>query len=911
MCVSVYWRRCDSALPFKTMSRIALLHITLFYTLAVIVIVSPRHVQNPEHNTQQDDSKSGKPGEYLWYKTGSEQKVAKSFIMKSTQERVVKQTSHSDGNEEFNSGVIPVEEENDLSGSGEPSEVEYMSGSGSYPSSYMVSVDDSDGNSISKGPTGETPSESLETSGENENDFSGENRKEDTGEETEISAEHEMKEQDSSGSADVEQEDANDRDTHKTENEGRVKPLSPAVDKDVTNPKRRNEIYRKSKVTKGNSESEYDKLLKDFKNDGDLGLDLENDDDYDDGDLDDALNEEEANLLVSEGNKDEAGGSKSTIAHRDHDGGDLSSMFRGFPGARSVKSAKSLHKKTGTSKMKEILSKLDSDIFRGYKSEEYVQKHSERHRDYHKQYHHQENNTTKEESSQVLSHHAQNGIFNGSLSNVTLEAQKVKPKQQPQNKNYHVYDHHHRHHHHHHHHHQHDHHHHHHHHHHQHETHKDVTGENQISAGNHPLQSNSSAQYSSVQYPSIYYPAPSSGPAVAAPPQPYPEENSLMQFSQQSSNGYEYHAVKNADTAGAVCLDGSTPGYYLRQGSGKGNKNWIIYLQGGAWCDSEESCLGRSRMHLGSSLFFKPLGNPGGILSSSNKENPEFYDWNVAYLPYCDGSSFAGNRSDPVQVEGSLLYFRGLRILDSTISELLSDTNLKVANHVIFSGTSAGGLAVMLHADFVRSKLPKQVHFRALADSGFFLDTASRKQKGQRKFRKIMQSVFKLHDCTDGVPQHCVKNTSGKKLWKCIFPQYFLRFVKSSLFVVNPLYDSWQLGNIWEIPCARHPYSCTKKELKQIKKFRKTTLKAMKGVIKGSSNIALFADSCVDHGQVIFNAQWNTIKVMRKSISSLFSKWYPKPKKDMYFIDEDKYPANPTCVTKDVDKRSEILTEGF
>jgi len=903
------------------MRHIALLHITLFYTLAVIVVVSPRHIQNSEHNTQQDDSKSGKPGEYLWYKTGSERKVAKSFIAKATQGRVVEQlTSDPNGNEDLNSGVIPAEEENDLSGSGEPSQAEYMSGSGSYPTSYMVNVHGTDG-SLGQRSNGETPNKNLETSGENDQqqdennaDFSGESKKEDTGEETE-SSEHEVTEQDSSGSIHVEQEDTNDRDTHKTEHKRKMKPLAPAVDKEVTSPKRRSEIYGKSKVTKGNSDSEYDKLFKDFKNDGDLGLDLEDDDDN--GDLDDALNEEEARLLVSEGDKEEAGGSKSTIAHRDHDGGDLSSMFRGFS-ADSSSSGESVHKNTRTSKVKEIISKLDSDIFRGHKSEKHVQHHSEKHRDYRKQYyHHQENNTAKEaESSPALSHHDQNGIFNGSLSNVTLEAQKVKPTQQPRKKYHHLYDHHHRNHHHHYHYHQHHHRHHHRHHHHHHhhqletETQKDDTGENQIPARSHLHQSNSSAQYS-VQYPTIYYPAPTSGPVVAAQSQSYPEENSLMQFYQQSSNGYEYHAVKNADTSGAVCLDGSTPGYYLRRGSGKGNKNWIIYLQGGAWCETEETCLHRSRMHLGSSLFFKPLGNPGGILSNNSKENPEFYDWNVAYLPYCDGSSFSGNRSEPVQFKGSLLYFRGLRILDSTIAELLSDTNLKEASHVIFSGTSAGGLAVMLHADFVRSKLPKKVNFRALADSGFFLDTASRKQKGQRKFRKIMQNVFKLHDCTDGVPQHCVKNTSGKKLWKCIFPQYFLRFVKSRLFVVNPLYDSWQLGNIWEIPCARHPYSCTKKELKQIKKFRKTTLKAMKGVIKGSSNIALFADSCIDHGQVIFNAQWNTIKVMHKSIASTFSKWYYKPKKEMYFIDEDKYPANPTCVTKDVEKRSEIFTEGF
>lgn len=415
----------------------------------------------------------------------------------------------------------------------------------------------------------------------------------------------------------------------------------------------------------------------------------------------------------------------------------------------------------------------------------------------------------------------------------------------------------------------------------------------------------------------MYNPAPSSGPvldtATTQPAQPgtySPEEVSVLQYYKQPSNGFTYHAVRDADKVGAVCLDGSTPGYYVRQGSGKGSKNWVIYLQGGAWCESEQACLGRSRMHLGSSLFFKPFGNPGGILSNSAKENPEFHNWNVAYLPYCDGSSFSGNRSDPVEVEGSLLYFRGFRILDSTISELLSDTNLKEARHVAFSGTSAGGLAVMLHADYVRSRLPRKVHFRSLADSGFFLDTSSRKNKRQKKFRKTMQSVFKLHDCTDGVPQNCVHKKSGKDLWKCIFPQYFLPFVKSRLFIVNSLYDSWQLSHIWEIPCASNPYSCSKKDVKLIKKFRQKTLKAMKPVF-ASSNIGLYVDSCIDHGQVIFNAQWNSIKVQHKSIASSFAKWFHKPTKTEFFIDEDDYPANPTCIIKDVARRSEIITEGF
>ena len=33
----------------------------------------------------------------------------------------------------------------------------------------------------------------------------------------------------------------------------------------------------------------------------------------------------------------------------------------------------------------------------------------------------------------------------------------------------------------------------------------------------------------------------------------------------------------------------------------------------------------------------------GGFLSGDQTVNPDFYDWNVAYVKYCDGASFAGN----------------------------------------------------------------------------------------------------------------------------------------------------------------------------------------------------------------------------------------------------------------------------
>ena len=852
---------------FLSWSNFAFLYV--FYALVFITNVSSRHIHDSDSENEQDPSKSGKPGEYLWYMTSSDSRVAKSSVPKTVHDFELNEDSGEGSSLNGNS----------ISGSGEPSgessregiESYSLSGSGSYPTSYMIDVSDDTG-------TGQGQDKSKKNVREDNRD-----------KEVESSTELKTNEGDSSGSGNNEEGSSlahySTQDVKSNGNEGNVKIVTPTIE-EMKNSLRRSEISRKKKVERLKEDGEYDDLFKDFGTEGDLGPGL---DDDDSDDLDDSLSEEEAKLLIPKEDEEDDGKSKSEIGRPDQVKKELSPTFRGFLHVESTKHKKnSKHVQSRTSNVKEILSKLDIDVFKGNQSNEHVEDQRAKHAKLDVSQHEKANESKEADASRALSHHADSGIFNGSVSGVTLEAEKVKKRPI---------------------------HHHHHHHHHRHKPHPHKRHRqhhdyhhrhhhvHKATFKLHPHQPDSDVQYSpQVQSPPVHNPYPHLYPPLQAQPTTY-------QPSSPSTSEYVYHPLQNADREGAVCLDGSVPGYYLKQGSGTGINKWIIYLQGGAWCDTKETCVFRTRMHLGSSLFFKPILNPGGLLSSSEKDNPKFYNWNVAFLPYCDGSSFSGNRSDPVEFQGSLLYFRGFRILDSTISALLLQTSLKDSKHVVFSGTSAGGLAVMLHADFVRSKLEKNVHFRALADSGFFLDTSSRKRMGQHKFRNEMQNVFKLHDCTDGVPQKCVDKMPGKDLWKCIFPQYFLSFVKSKVFIVNPLYDSWQLKHIWEIDCASNPYSCSKEEVKQIKKFRKTTLKAMIPLFK-KSNFGLFADSCVDHGQVVYNNRWNAITVRKtNTISSSFVKWLQNKRK--YFVDEDDYPANPTCVTIGVDKRSDILTEGF
>ena len=93
-----------------------------------------------------------------------------------------------------------------------------------------------------------------------------------------------------------------------------------------------------------------------------------------------------------------------------------------------------------------------------------------------------------------------------------------------------------------------------------------------------------------------------------------------------------------------MCLDGSPPGYYIARGSGSGANKWIIHQGGGGWCYSDQDCLERSKTWFGSSVPWNKSVEIGGIFSDDEKVNGQFFNWNVAYLMYCDGGSFSGYR---------------------------------------------------------------------------------------------------------------------------------------------------------------------------------------------------------------------------------------------------------------------------
>ena len=84
--------------------------------------------------------------------------------------------------------------------------------------------------------------------------------------------------------------------------------------------------------------------------------------------------------------------------------------------------------------------------------------------------------------------------------------------------------------------------------------------------------------------------------------------------------------------------------FSLVLGTGEGARSWIVFMKGGGVCSTEQECAGRSRSDLGSSKNWPKTETFDGFLSDNNDTNTGFYNWNLAYLMYCDGSSFAGYR---------------------------------------------------------------------------------------------------------------------------------------------------------------------------------------------------------------------------------------------------------------------------
>ncbi len=204
-------------------------------------------------------------------------------------------------------------------------------------------------------------------------------------------------------------------------------------------------------------------------------------------------------------------------------------------------------------------------------------------------------------------------------------------------------------------------------------------------------------------------------PAVSAP-QPELSRAPFQELLDQGVNRYlgEYTPMLSSETDGVVthqfgagdgplCLHGSEYKMLTRDA---GSEDLVIFMDGGGACwpvvcvaeDEADSTIGQV-----------------GVLDPNSAINP-VADWNVAFLPYCDGSIHGGDIDHDTDGDGvDDQFHRGLHNVSAGLDVTVQ--TFPQPRRILLAGVSGGGYGTLLTLPLVRTLYP-DVPIEVLNDSG-------------------------------------------------------------------------------------------------------------------------------------------------------------------------------------------------
>lgn len=175
-------------------------------------------------------------------------------------------------------------------------------------------------------------------------------------------------------------------------------------------------------------------------------------------------------------------------------------------------------------------------------------------------------------------------------------------------------------------------------------------------------------------------------------------------LSEVGADGVTEHVFGTGGN-GPQCLRGGEYRMATRDGAGD---ELMIFLEGGGACTSQFCAATEAASNDQFRLQF-------GILNNSDTENPAA-DFDVAYLPYCDGSVFSGDRDYDDDGDGVLDRFhRGVQNTSAGLDTAAA--TYPSPSLILLTGNSAGGYGTNYALPLVRRLWPN-VPIRMLNDSG-------------------------------------------------------------------------------------------------------------------------------------------------------------------------------------------------
>jgi len=303
----------------------------------------------------------------------------------------------------------------------------------------------------------------------------------------------------------------------------------------------------------------------------------------------------------------------------------------------------------------------------------------------------------------------------------------------------------------------------------------------------------------------------------------------------------------------AKCLDGSSSGFYFRPASNDSTINrWMIVLEGGGFCTGKDDCQDRATTDLGSSSSWPKTFDFNSMpLTTTDKRNP-FREWNLIFLPYCDGSMWAASRTSASN-DTFGLWFSGHHTIVSTLDyfsqvsrgNLNATTDNDDQTFVLFSGLSAGGFGVFNNIDYMASRLPFATVVAAPIGgfpprvewyTGIFHTIPEEDGRNE-----AWEHHVKLYDSY--LNQACLDHYTSNG-YLCSLPYIMYPFIKQPMFIIEALSDSVVTCEFEGLPC-----SASSLLLKEVQNYLKSWGQNETKILHqlNTTRDGIFAPSCFMH----------------------------------------------------------------
>lgn len=217
---------------------------------------------------------------------------------------------------------------------------------------------------------------------------------------------------------------------------------------------------------------------------------------------------------------------------------------------------------------------------------------------------------------------------------------------------------------------------------------------------------------------------------------------------------------------GPLCMRGDEFRFSVRD---TGSDDLVIFLQGGGACWSD-FCLAVTRA---------PAGVPDVDVLNTELESNPLRDWNVVYLPYCDGAFFVGNKDVDEDGDGEADRFhRGLQNLSGALR--IAQERFPNPSNILLTGSSAGGFGTIPASILVRAAYP-EAPIAVFSDSGVGVA-----RPGEPAFIDGLMEEFAIDEL---IPESCVDCTGDGHILRLV--EWILeRDSNMRMSVFSSYYDS-------------------------------------------------------------------------------------------------------------------------